>query len=131
MPQVSVDIDGKTYRMACGDGEEDHLLALAKRFDRTLQDLKGAFGPIGDHRLTVMAGIATIDRLDEAEKRIEALEAKVADFAGDDAATDERDLAIALEKAARRIDRLTWKLNRLGGNEANVPAESVRARAAG
>lgn len=120
MPQVSVDIDGKTYRMACGEGEEDHLIQLAERFDRTLQDLKGAFGPIGDQRLTVMAGISIVDRLHEAERRIASLEARMSGDGSDGRSEDE--LAEAIETAARRIDRLAVKLRSLQSDEVGSTA---------
>ena len=29
MPQINVTIDGRNYRMACGEGEEAHLTGLA------------------------------------------------------------------------------------------------------
>ena len=32
MAQVTVQIDGKAYRMACEEGQEDHLTDLATRF---------------------------------------------------------------------------------------------------
>ena len=34
MAQVTVTIDGKAYRMACDEGQEEHLIDLAQRFDR-------------------------------------------------------------------------------------------------
>ena len=33
MAQVNVSINNKTYRMACNDGEEDHLRGLAVRLN--------------------------------------------------------------------------------------------------
>src|SRR5882762_10139036 len=57
MAQVTVTIDGKAYRMACDEGQEEHLINLAERFDRYVNHLKESFGEIGDQRLTVMAGI--------------------------------------------------------------------------
>ncbi len=78
MADVLVEIDGKKYRMACEDGQEEHLLALADRFNRTVLELKGDFGQVGDNRLVVMAAIAVLDELGEAEKRIEALKADIA-----------------------------------------------------
>ena len=57
MPEVNVEIDGKKFRMACEDGQEEHLMELAERFNRTVIGLKGSFGEIGDNRLVVMAGI--------------------------------------------------------------------------
>ena len=34
MAQVTVTIDSKQYRMACDEGQEEHLLDLARRFDK-------------------------------------------------------------------------------------------------
>jgi hypothetical protein len=61
MPQVVVNIDGKTYRMACGEGEEPHLTALAAEVDRKIAELREGFGQIGDLRLTVMAAITATE----------------------------------------------------------------------
>ncbi len=77
MPQITVTIDGKTYRMACDEGQEEHLAMLAERFDRYITHLRGAFGEIGDQRLTVMAGIMVVDELNEVQKRIKGLEAEI------------------------------------------------------
>ena len=65
MPQVTVTIDGKQYRMACDEGQEEHLIGLAQSFDRYVAHLKESFGEIGDQRLTVMAGIRVMDELSE------------------------------------------------------------------
>ena len=40
MAQVTVTIDGKAYRMACEEGQEEHLQELAQRFDRYVGHLK-------------------------------------------------------------------------------------------
>ena len=77
MPEVNVEINGRKYRMACEAGQEKHLIGLAQRFDAHVEQLKGAVGEIGDNRLTVMAGIAVVDELAEAERRIKALESEV------------------------------------------------------
>ena len=63
MAQVTVTIDGKAYRMACDEGQEEHLIDLAQRFDRYVDAPQGSFGEIGDQRLTVMAGIMVMDEL--------------------------------------------------------------------
>lgn len=77
MPEVNVEINGRKYRMACEEGQQQHLIGLAERFNTHVEALKGAVGEIGDVRLTVMAGIAVVDELAEAEKRIKALETEV------------------------------------------------------
>ncbi len=77
MPQIQVTIDNKSYRMACDEGQEEHLTMLAERFDKYIGHLRGAFGEIGDQRLTVMAGIMVIDELTEVQKRIKGLETEI------------------------------------------------------
>jgi len=77
VPEVNVEINGRKYRMACEEGQQQHLIGLAERFNGQVEALKGAVGEIGDNRLTVMAGIAVVDELAEAERRIKALETEV------------------------------------------------------
>tara|TARA_R110002020_G_scaffold27440_5_gene88433 strand:- start:65 stop:442 length:378 start_codon:yes stop_codon:yes gene_type:complete len=77
MPEVNVEINGRKYRMACEEGQQQHLIGLAERFDAHVEQLKGAVGEIGDNRLTVMAGIAVVDELSEAERKIKALQSEV------------------------------------------------------
>ena len=77
MPEVNVEINGRKYRMACEEGQQQHLIGLAERFNTQVEQIKDAVGEIGDNRLTVMAGIAVVDELAEAEKRIKALEEEV------------------------------------------------------
>ena len=77
MAEVNVEINGRKYRMACEDGEEDHLRGLAERFNGHIDGFKGTFGEIGDNRLTVMAGIAVLDELAEAERKIEDLRGQI------------------------------------------------------
>lgn len=77
MAQVTVTIDGKAYRMACEEGQEDHLTGLAQNFDQYVGHLKSQFGEIGDLRVTVMAAIMIMDELFEANRAKTALEAEL------------------------------------------------------
>ena len=115
MPQVAVQINGKTYRMACDEGQEAHLLDLAQRFEKTITSLKGSFGEIGDQRLTVMAGIMVQDELVELQRKVVGLEAELAEFRTGTSSSqvNERATADALNEAASRINRLAAKLNDL------------------
>jgi cell division protein ZapA len=112
MAHVQVTIAGRSYRMACGDGEEQHLEALAASFDAKIAEMRAAFGEIGDMRLHVMAALMTSDELSETKRRIEALEAELAAMRSvavaqaDRAETTERQLTQAVNKTADRIERL-------------------------
>ena len=63
MAQVNTSIAGRQFRLACEDGQEDHLQALAKDIDQRIIDLRRKFGEIGDTRLTVMAALMLADEL--------------------------------------------------------------------
>lgn len=117
MAQVTVTIDGKQYRMACDEGQEEHLMELASRFNRYVSHLKGSFGEIGDQRLTVMAGIMVMDELNELQKRMRGMESEIATLrkTRDDALVkaDKNDAALtgALSTLAERMEGLASKLN--------------------
>lgn len=115
MAQVTVIIDGKTYRMACDEGQEEHLIDLAQRFDCYVVHLKDAFGEIGDQRITVMAGIMVMDELTELQKRVHGLETEIATL------RKTRDEALL---QADRIDAaLTGQLSELAGRIEAVAAK--------
>lgn len=116
MAHVQVTIAGRAYRMACGDGEEKHLEALAASFDARIQDMRAAFGEIGDMRLHVMAALTLADDLSDATRRVEALETEIAALkavaAADLERTEkaERQMAETLAQAADRVELLTRSL---------------------
>ncbi|MBN9253825.1 MULTISPECIES: cell division protein ZapA [unclassified Mesorhizobium] len=116
MAQVTVSIDGKQYRMACDEGQEEHLIDLAERFDRYVMHLKDSFGEIGDQRLTVMAGIMVMDELSELSKRVKGMESemqtlrKTRDEALIKADKNDSVLTQALGSLAQRMEDLTATL---------------------
>lgn len=117
MGEVSVEINGRKFRMACEDDQEDHLTALAARFNIHVDQFKGSFGEIGDNRLTVMAGIAVLDELVEAERRIEQLEGEVTGISASREATIAEANALQVEvtktlsDTARKIEAVSVAIN--------------------
>ncbi|MEO6394959.1 MAG: cell division protein ZapA [Devosia sp.] len=123
MPDVNVEVDGKKYRMACEEGEEEHLLGLASRLDAKVAKLRASLGEVGDSRLLVMAGLAAMDELAEAERNIETLKAGVTELtsAGRDLTIEaeamERGFSQRLAEAARRVESIASAID-----EAGAPA---------
>lgn len=117
MAQVTVTIAGKVYRMACGEGEEERLTGLATAFNDRIAELQRSFGDIGDLRLHVMAALMVADELDEATKRIAALERQVASLKDEIGAGYERSgvmedqMAQAVVQAAERIERIAKSIS--------------------
>jgi cell division protein ZapA len=117
MGQVNVTINGRRFRMACEDGQEEHLLSLARDLDGRITGLREKFGEIGDARLTVMAALTMADEIAEMTLRIKRLEQELAAARDDHAAADdcnkaaEAAIAAALSAAAERVEKITKKLN--------------------
>ncbi len=116
MAHVTVNIAGRTFRMACGDGEEAHLEALARLVDSKIAELRIGFGEIGDQRLTVMAAISVADELAETKRTLAKLEAEVAALrfaqieASDASALVTDAVTGALDEAAVRIERIAKEM---------------------
>ena len=122
MSQISVTINGRQFRMACEDGQEGHLMNLARELDTRIEGLRAKFGEIGDTRLTVMAALTIADSLAETGSRIKRLEDELAalqsarmEAANLDKAAHTA-IAAALNAAAERIETIVKKLNQPTGS---------------
>ena len=109
MAQVNVTIAGRSYRMACSDGEEEHLQKLAADVDGRIASLRDSFGE--------MAAITVADELAEARRRIVRLEGDLEDLRAQ-AASDEATrggwitaVVDTLEQTADRIERVAQDLD--------------------
>ncbi|QIB33393.1 cell division protein ZapA [Ancylobacter pratisalsi] len=116
MAQVTITIGGRAYRMACDDGQEEHLTRLGANVDARIDELRAAFGEIGDQRLSVMAAITMADELSEARRRLtEAESAALADRKARDEVAHrlgevEASLATTVISAAERLEQLAREL---------------------
>ena len=115
MPLVNVSLNGRTYAVACDEGEEDRLRELGEFLDNRVRELSSQVGQVGDARLLVMAGLMVADELadslaraEEREKEISALEARIS--AAEALKLSEDRLAAMLEDAASRIEALAARV---------------------
>lgn len=117
MAPVNALINGRQFRLACEDGQEDHLEKLAEDLDARIVELRKKFGEIGDTRLTVMAALTIADDLSEAGRRIRRLEEELtalqdARVASADRAKEASAAVVnAFHSAAERLEGITKKLN--------------------
>ena len=129
MSQVNVTINGRQFRMACEDGQEDHLRQLAKNLDDRITALRGQFGEIGDARLTVMAALIVADELSETAKKLRRLEEELATVqdarvvAADRTSSTQAVLVAAFTSAAERVEDLAKKLNQTVGSGSEGVAQ--------
>lgn len=69
MGQVAVSLNGRTYRFACNDGEEERLRELAEMVRQKLDALTNEFGQVGEVRLLAMASLLLADDLLDASSQ--------------------------------------------------------------
>lgn len=95
MADLNVEIAGRSYRLACADGQEPHLIALAHEIDAEAQKLlKSLSAQPEEARLLLMVALVMADRARDAE---------AAATAGDG----------AIDDTAAAADRIAWLAERI------------------
>jgi cell division protein ZapA len=103
MPEVHLTINGRSYPVACKEGEEARLKELALYIDRKTAEFVRQHGQIGEARLLVLATLVIADELAEAQS---ALRPPSAQGNGIDTAA----LAQGLDELAQRIETIASRL---------------------
>jgi cell division protein ZapA len=117
MATVNATIAGRQFRLACEDGQEEHLQMLARDIDERIEGLRKQFGEIGDTRLTVMAALMVADEMSEAAHKMRRMEEELdalrdARVVATDRAKAASDAVVgAFNSAAERLEGITRKLN--------------------
>lgn len=116
MPQVVVTINTRSYAVACGEGEEDHLMRLAAIVDERVTSLAREVGQVGDARLLLMASLLMADDMEQAETRAAEAETEVmgartarADIEAQ-AAEVQATSAAFVERLAQRVEAIAQRL---------------------
>ena len=77
MPEVAVSIGGRTFEVACQDGEEHFLHAAAKLLDTEAQTLLDQIGRMPESRMLLMSGLLLADKAAGTEDQIRSLEKRI------------------------------------------------------
>jgi cell division protein ZapA len=128
MGQVSVTLNGRTYRLECGEGEENHLIALAEYLGSHVDTMKRKFGQVGDDRLILMASLLVTDELWELRRQMLELKSALAEARRDRSVSDESVKSVQVDLAERVssvADRLEM-LNQRFGSELQAPARATK-----
>lgn len=113
MGQVSVTLNGRTYRLECGEGEEAHLIELSEYLSTHIETMKFKFGQVGDDRLILMAALMVADELTEARRQLDQMKTQLAEQRRDRSTADsmQGDITEAIGAAADRIETLNRRLS--------------------
>ena len=79
MPEVEVEIGGRTFEVACQDGEEHYLKAAARMLNEEASVLTAQIGRIPEPRMLLMAGLMLADKTAGIQDKLRVLEDKMAE----------------------------------------------------
>ncbi len=105
MAQLNIDVNGRPYAVGCEDGQEAHLLELARIFDHQVRQVSQDLGQLGDTRLFLMGALLLADELHDARARLATQQAELNRLQADRSRIESRAVA-ALDAAASRIEKL-------------------------
>jgi len=105
LASVELEIAARRYSVACRDGEEPHLQALAAIIDRKAREAAAAVGSMGEARQLLFASLLLADELQEARAGAPASAPSSASDPEED-----RLVAEALESLADRVEALAQRL---------------------
>ena len=77
MPEVNIQIGGRTFEVSCQAGEESYLQSAAAMLNEEAQVLSDQIGRMPEGRMLLMSGLLLADRTAAHEDRIKELEAEL------------------------------------------------------
>ena len=80
MPEVEIVIGGRSFDVACQDGEEHYLQAAARMLDGEASTLTDQIGRLPESRMLLMAGLMLADKTAGVEDKLRDLQGQVADL---------------------------------------------------
>jgi cell division protein ZapA len=112
MPQVAVTINGRSYPVACGAGQEQRILELAALVESKVAGFARQFPQAGEARLLVLAALVIADELGDANEAVRRLKAQIPAAANDRRLgfREETLLADGIERLADRIEAVAARL---------------------
>jgi cell division protein ZapA len=107
--KVQIEINDRRYAIGCDEGQEEHVMRLARYFDDHIKRLANSVGQIGDQRLFLMGALIVADEMNDLKIRLDKAEAEIARL------TDNRPVVgsistKALGDAANRLEALAERL---------------------
>lgn len=98
MPEVEIEIGGRSFSVACQAGEEAYLQAAASMLDAEAAVILGQIGRMPVDRMLLMAGLMLADKTAALEDEISMLQGRIA--------AQDKAIASAEERLADRARRI-------------------------
>lgn len=110
MAEVNVTINGRTFGIACDDGQEQRVLDLGKYVDERLKDISRAGAANNESHLMVLTSLVLAD---EVFDLLESGDAASAANGGSMNGDDEKRFVNAIDYLANRIDSIAGSIQKV------------------
>ena len=77
MPEITIVIGGRSFEVACQEGEEHYLQSAAKMLDDEAQVLSDQVGRMPEARMLLMAGLMLADKTASFEDKINQVQGQL------------------------------------------------------
>jgi len=105
MAQLTIQVNGRPYIVGCEDGQEAHLLEIARLFDRQVRQVSTDVGQLGETRLFLMGALLLADEMSDLKLRLAHAQSEVARLQNEQTRVELRAIR-ALDAASEQIERL-------------------------
>ncbi len=78
MPQIEINVGGRSFEVACQDGEEHFLHSAAAMLDAEANHLADQIGRMPESRMLLMAGLMLADKTAGLEDKLREAESEAA-----------------------------------------------------
>lgn len=111
MAEVNLSIYGKSYGIACDDGQEDRVLELGGYVDARLREIATAGAATNDSHLLVLTALVMADEIYELRDRLEAVKENNGVAVDGE---EEKILTHAIHSITERINSVSSRLEKIG-----------------
>jgi cell division protein ZapA len=77
MPEITIAIGGRSFEVACQEGEEHYLQSAAKMLDDEAQVLTDQVGRMPEARMLLMAGLMLADKTASFEDKVNQIQGQL------------------------------------------------------
>ncbi len=113
MAQVTIQINGREYSIACGDGQEGHIMRLASFLDEKAKMLTRNNNHINENQLLALISLLVADELQDVKKGVVMPEPKVV----------EKVVEVPVEKVVEKVVEVP--VEKVVEKVVEVPVEKV------
>jgi len=131
MPDVTIQIGGRSFEVACQDGEEHYLRSAAALLDAEAETLANQIGRLPEARMLLMAGLMLADKTAGLEEELRASrrqldEALARAEAAENRAPQRVEVPVVPQSAVESLMELAARAEALAAEVEDLPGAASR-----